>query len=40
MLAFEDQLLGRLSPAERRDLLKGLDVLEKALGIAAAEQAE
>jgi DNA-binding MarR family transcriptional regulator len=33
MLAFEEQLLGRLSAGERRDLLKGLDVLEKALGI-------
>jgi len=40
MLAFEEQLLARLSAAERRDLLKGLDVLEKALGIAAVEQAE
>jgi DNA-binding MarR family transcriptional regulator len=33
MLAFEEQLLGRLTAGERRDLLKGLDVLEKALGI-------
>jgi DNA-binding MarR family transcriptional regulator len=40
MLAGEEQLLGRLSERERRDLLKGLDVLEKALGIAAVEKAE
>lgn len=40
MLAFEQQLLARLSASERRDLLRGLDVLEKALGIAAAERAE
>jgi len=39
MLAFEEQLLARLTVAERRDLLKGLDILEKALGI-AAEKAE
>lgn len=35
MLAFEEKLLSRLTAAERRDLLRGLDVLEKALGIAA-----
>jgi DNA-binding MarR family transcriptional regulator len=40
MLAFEEQLLARLTPTERRDLLRGLDILEKALGIPAAEQAE
>lgn len=40
MLAFEEQTLARLSPAERRDLLRGLAVLEKALGIPAVEEAE
>ncbi len=40
MLAGEETLLARLSERERRDLLKGLDLLEKALGIAAAEKAE
>ena len=39
MLAFEDDLLARLDPAARAELLKGLDALERALGIpvAAAE---
>lgn len=40
MLAFEQQLLARLTERERHDLLRGLDVLEKALGIAAVESAE
>jgi DNA-binding MarR family transcriptional regulator len=40
MLAFEEQLLARLTPAERRDLLKGLNILEKALGIGRPAEAD
>jgi len=40
MLAFEDDLLARLAPADRADLVKGLAALERALGIPAAEDAE
>lgn len=40
MLAFEEQLLARLSSADRRDLLRGLALLEQALGIPAIEEAE
>jgi DNA-binding MarR family transcriptional regulator len=40
MLAFEEELLGRLNAAERRDLLNGLAALERALGIEAKEAAE
>jgi len=38
MLAFEEELLGRLTATERRDLLNGLIALERALGIAAVEE--
>jgi hypothetical protein len=40
MLAFEEELMARLTPKERADLLKGLAVLERALGVPAAEDAE
>jgi DNA-binding MarR family transcriptional regulator len=40
MLAFEENLLARLTPHERADLLKGLAVLERALGIAVVEDME
>jgi DNA-binding MarR family transcriptional regulator len=40
MLAFEEEIMARLSPAERRDLLQGLAVVEKALGIPAIGEAE
>ncbi len=40
MLAFEEQILARLEPADRVDLVKGLAALERALGIPAAEDAE
>lgn len=36
MLACEEALLDRLTARERADMLKGLNLLEKALGIAAA----
>ena len=36
MLAFEDDLLARLDPAARAELMKGLDALERALGIPVA----
>jgi DNA-binding MarR family transcriptional regulator len=39
MLAYEEALLGRLSAAERRALLQGLALLEKALGIPAGAKA-
>ncbi len=38
MLAYEEALLARLSPAERRALMTGLAALERALGIAEQEQ--
>lgn len=37
MLAYEEALLDRLSPGERAELLQGLAVLEKALGIPVAD---
>ncbi|WP_340119556.1 MarR family transcriptional regulator [Pelagibius sp. 7325] len=40
MLAHEDALMDRLSARERADLLRGLAVLEKALGIPVAETLE
>ncbi len=40
MLAFENDLMARLDPADRADLVKGLAALERALGIPAAEDAE
>lgn len=39
MLAFEEDLLDRLDPAARADLIKGLAALEQALGIPVAEDA-
>ena len=40
MLACERALLARLTPPERAELLRGLAVLERALGIAAAQAEE
>src|SRR3546814_3000717 len=40
MLAFEEELLGRLTPREQRELLKGLALLEKALGVKMAGEKE
>jgi DNA-binding MarR family transcriptional regulator len=40
MLACEEELLARLTREERGDLLKGLAVLERALGIPAAVEKE
>lgn len=40
MLAFENDLLARLNPADRADLIKGLAALERALGIPTAGDAE
>ena len=37
MLACEEALLGRLTPRERGEMLKGLALLEKALAIGPAE---
>jgi DNA-binding MarR family transcriptional regulator len=39
MLAFEEDLMARLDPADRADLVKGLAALERALGIATAGDA-
>ena len=38
MLDCEEALLGRLTPRERGEMLKGLALLEKALGIAPVEE--
>lgn len=38
MLACEEGLLARLTPKERKDLMRGLALLELTLGIAAAEE--
>jgi len=40
MLACEEELLARLSARERKELLRGLAMLERALGIVAAEHKE
>jgi DNA-binding MarR family transcriptional regulator len=39
MLAFEEDLMARLDPADRADLVKGLAALERALGIPTAGDA-
>jgi hypothetical protein len=39
MLAFEEDLLARLTPAARADLVRGLAALEQALDIPTAEDA-
>ncbi len=40
MLAFEEQIMARLSPQECAQMLQGLALLEKALGIPAFEDTE
>jgi len=40
MLAFEEEVLGRLSARERAELLRGLALLEKVLGVAVVGEAE
>jgi DNA-binding MarR family transcriptional regulator len=40
MRACEEELLARLSARERKDLLRGLAILERALGIAVVEDKE
>lgn len=40
MLAYEEQIMARLTPRQREDLLKGLALLEQALGIPAVEDAK
>ena len=40
MLAFEEELLARLAPKQRAQLLQGLALLEEALGIPVAEAVE
>lgn len=40
MLAFEEELLARLSPPQREKLLQGLALLEEALGIPVTEALE
>lgn len=40
MLAYEEQIMARLTPQQRDDLLRGLALLEEALGIPVTEMEE